>query len=76
MLLFKFEVIRVYKPGVCYEVATTQVEVAKLVAECRHLDNWKTWSKVQLGGSVGQTWWRPWSEIWEHFAIERYLGKN
>ena len=24
-------------PGVCYEVATAQVEVAELVAECRHL---------------------------------------
>ena len=27
-----------YLPGVCYEVATTQVEVAELVAKCRHLD--------------------------------------
>ena len=26
-----------YLPGVCYEVATTEVEVAELVAECRYL---------------------------------------
>ena len=29
---------------------------------------------VLRGGIIiGQTWWRPWSEIWEHFATERYL---
>ena len=32
-------VIKVFKPDVCYEMATTQVEVAKLVAECRHLNH-------------------------------------
>ena len=37
-----------YLPGVCYEVATTQVEVAELVTECRHLDIGQRGEKIEI----------------------------